>query len=364
MIRPFPFFRILSISDAPFNIRVASKLVLYFVCQLATGGLQQLFSGRGYYSEGAPYRYFGDYMSNDFLIDQILPAREVHIIAGPSGAGKTTWALQTLVLDWQHRKDVLGFKSYPVPWLYISSDRSRKSVVATLRRMNIPESEIRLVSSVDAGKYDMPSIIQLAELMTPRPEFLYIDGLLNLLPDKVHPNDNKMVSKWLADLTRKCEKENRTILGSLHSPKMKSDEWYANPRQRISGGASWAGFADTVILVEPVAPDDPSQAHHRRLMVLPRNTKEIVRDLAFNEKGRLVEADEVLNDDLMYGFILGIKPGTTFTIDRVLTTFNGTISRPSIYKMLDKLLQDGAIERLSKGLYRKNAVGGVSENPV
>jgi AAA domain-containing protein len=299
---------------------------------------------------------------NDFLIDQILPSREVHIIAGPSGAGKTTWILQTLVLDWQHGREVLGFKSFPVPWLYVSSDRSRKSVAATLKRMSIPESALRFVSAVDAGCHNIEKVIELAEKLSPRPEFLYIDGILNLLPDKVHPNDNKSVSKWLSDQTRRCDTDNRTLMGSLHSPKMKSDEWYDNPRQRISGGASWAGFADTVILVEPVSPDDESQSHHRRLLVLPRNAKQIVKNLAFNDQGRLVESDEVLNDDLIYAFIIGIKPGDTFRMERVLTIFDGTMSRPTIYKMLEKYIQSGAIERVSQGVYKR--VSGVQAEQV
>jgi hypothetical protein len=290
---------------------------------------------------------------NDFLIDQILPSREVHIIAGPSGSGKTTWALQTFVLDWQKGRDVLGFKSYPVPWAYISSDRSLDSVHATLRRLKIPNESFRKASAVDSGYHDIGQILRAMNNLAPRPQFLYLDGMLNLLPPKVHPNDNRAVSGWLADLTRLCKKENMTLMGSLHSPKMKADDWYDNPRQRISGGASWAGFADTVILVEPVSPDDPSQMHHRRLIILPRNHKEIVKNLAFNDQGRLVESDEILNDDLFYAFLISIKPGATFHVERILSVFSGTISPKTVHRMLEERIQAGEIERLSKGTYRK-----------
>jgi hypothetical protein len=289
---------------------------------------------------------------NDFLIDQILPAREVHIIAGPSGSGKTTWAFQTL-LDWQKGKDVLGYKSFPVPWAYISSDRSLDSVHATLKRLKIPLEAFRMASAVDSGLHDMRDILKAMSVVTPRPQFLYIDGMLNLLPPKVHPNDNRAVSGWLADQTRMCKKEDMTLLGSLHSPKMKTDDWYANPRQRISGGASWAGFADTVILVEPVAPDDPSQMHHRRLLVLPRNCKEIIKNLAFNDEGRLVEVEEVLNDDIFYAFLLTIKPGASFHVERIMSVFSGTISSKTVQRMLEERIQAGEIERVSKGIYRK-----------
>src|SRR5574341_2578225 len=32
-----------------------------------------------------------------FLVEGIWPSREIHLIAGPSGAGKTKWLLETLV---------------------------------------------------------------------------------------------------------------------------------------------------------------------------------------------------------------------------------------------------------------------------
>jgi hypothetical protein len=288
-----------------------------------------------------------------FLIDKILPANEVHIIAGPSGSGKTTWALQTFVLDWQHGRDVLGFRSFPVPWMYVSSDRSLKSVHATMERLKIPQDAVRTASAVDAGLHDMGKLLKVSNSLVPRPEFLYIDGMLNLLPDNVHPNDNKAVCKWLADQTRMCDREGLTIMGSLHSPKMKKDEWYDNPRQRISGGASWAGFADTIILIEPTSPDDPQAEHQRRLLVLPRNYSSISVDLVFNSEGRLIEQDRELAEGLLFAFLEAMKPDTAFTTEQVLDALGDKVSRRTIFNWLDKAAADGAIIRVCKGRYRR-----------
>lgn len=302
-------------------------------------------------------------MPQKCLIDVILPEREVSLIGGPSGSGKTTWALQTLVEDWQHGKDVLGFKSHPVPWIYVSSDRSLDSVSATMERLKIPPKEIRVISCVDEELDTMDALMKRANQESPRPQFFFIDGFLNFLPDKVSMNDNQGVAKWLKLMARNCKKSGITILGCLHSPKMKKDDYYTNPRQRISGGASWGGFSESVFLVEPISPDDVSQADQRRLLIIPRQGKMIEKHLSFNSEGRLVESEEALTDDLFYAFLLGIKPGSTFNIERLLTVFQGTISHAAAYRLLDKYLQLGAIEQVSKGIYRKISQGGMYGEP-
>jgi hypothetical protein len=287
----------------------------------------------------------------EWIIDQLFPSREVHIIAGPSGAGKTTWALQTLVWHWQKGEDVLGFKSYPVPWFYISSDRSLQSVHATMKRLGISSEEFMLTSAVDAGIHDMTYVMKAMFKANPRPKLLYIDGLLNLLPDKVHPNDNKSVCKWLADQTRRCQLEDITIIGSLHSPKMKRDEWYDNARQRISGGASWAGYADTIVLMELEDSSDPMKRDHRRLTILPRNHAEVVRHLVFTREGKLVDAEEDLRSALFDGFLLTKRQGETFsreTVALVMQTTPGTVGT-----WLTQAEKVGLIESFERGKYRK-----------
>src|SRR5258708_3308179 len=116
-----------------------------------------------------------------YLIETILPAQEVHLIGGPSGSGKSTWVLQTLVLDWQNSKPVLGFKSHPVPWIYISADRSLASVHRTLERMHIDPMLLRIYSAVDEQCTDLCTIIEKCIKMEPQPRLLVIEGLQSLI---------------------------------------------------------------------------------------------------------------------------------------------------------------------------------------
>jgi HrpA-like RNA helicase len=46
----------------------------------------------------------------EHMVDGLMPLNEVHIIAGESGAGKSTWLFQ-FIHDWQQEHPVLGRKA-------------------------------------------------------------------------------------------------------------------------------------------------------------------------------------------------------------------------------------------------------------
>src|SRR5215471_18211680 len=72
----------------------------------------------------------------------LFPMHEVSIIAGPSGAGKTTWALQFLHA-WQKGEKFFRRPSCPKPFTYLSFDRSGNGLRRTLKRLGIPLRDIR-----------------------------------------------------------------------------------------------------------------------------------------------------------------------------------------------------------------------------
>src|SRR5215831_11507548 len=94
-----------------------------------------------------------------FVVDQIFPAREVHLIAGPSGAGKTTFMFQ-LIDSWLGGGSVLGRKAHILPMCYVSCDRSRESVERTLDRIQ-PEHRPHVISLRDC-----PGVTSLAGIVS------------------------------------------------------------------------------------------------------------------------------------------------------------------------------------------------------
>src|SRR5438445_332753 len=62
-----------------------------------------------------------------YIIEGIMPAGQVHLLAGPSGGGKTTLVFQMMEAI-AKGEEFLGHKCKAVPQAYISCDRNIESV--------------------------------------------------------------------------------------------------------------------------------------------------------------------------------------------------------------------------------------------
>ena len=72
---------------------------------------------------------------DDFLVEKIFPTKRVHLIAGPVGAGKSTYIYQM----GKSILDGITFLNNPThnrgKIVYLAADRTRREAIATLRRM-------------------------------------------------------------------------------------------------------------------------------------------------------------------------------------------------------------------------------------
>lgn len=217
---------------------------------------------------------------SEFLIDVILPKGEVNLVAGPSGAGKTRWLLN-LLLDWEMGKPVFGYDSHPVPWVYVGSDRSIKSVERTLSGMGIDPNRIDTIPAWDK-EYNVNQMMDAVDKSGAKLAVIESFGSF------VEPPENgKQVKAYISRMSRWCRQKEITVIGVVESPKMKPYERYENPRQRVSGAAAWGHFSETIFLVEPTDVKDP-KLPARMLYVCPRNAPGAVYESAFDEVGRLI----------------------------------------------------------------------------
>ncbi len=215
-----------------------------------------------------------------FLVDSLIPEHEINLVAGPSGAGKTRWLLQTLK-KWEAGEPFLGHTSYPAKWCYVASDRTLASVHRTLDSMGIDPKGLNIIPAWGADYKTLPQI------------FDAINGsgaklaVIEAFGEFAEEPTGKAVRNYLAAVQRTIAKDQITLIGVVESPKMKPHERYENPRQRVSGAAAWAHFTETIFLVEPENVSDPSSPT-RRLTVCPRNREGLILKAAFDSMGRLV----------------------------------------------------------------------------
>ena len=80
-------------------------------------------------------------MLNEYLIDRILPAYQIHLLGGASGAGKTTFLLQYLrqALD---GGDWFGHKCNRMRLAYIACDRRQQEYDEKFQLMGIKPFEV------------------------------------------------------------------------------------------------------------------------------------------------------------------------------------------------------------------------------
>jgi RecA-family ATPase len=289
-----------------------------------------------------------------YLIDTILPSREVHLVGGPSGAGKTTWLFQTL-LDWQEGKDVLGYHSHPVPWVYVSTDRSDEGVKRVLDRMRVDHVKIPFVSTLGLPEDKVSSHIAAANARVPEARLFVIEGMSGLSPENSKSTNGGYTSvrRFLGGLSNLCTKGDFTIIGVVHSPKMKEDSRYSNPRQRVMGSVAWAAYTETIVLIEEAKDSDVSHKDDRSLIVLPRNSSSQFINLRF-QSGRLVSWEDELDDVFISEFFRTIGPSGMFTPVQFFDAMAKHMSESTAKRRLSDKEKAGWISLVHRGTYRVN----------
>lgn len=203
-----------------------------------------------------------------YLIDDILVQREIHLMAGVSGAGKTTWLLQSLYNDWQNGLPVLGKGSHPVPWVYIASDRSEESYHRRLTSLKIPPQNISLVPAWDRGL----TFCGVQDAIEKTDAKLAVIEAFSSFVDP--PANYHQVKCFLQHAQRWAAKRDLTIIGVMESPKMKPYEKYEHARQRVSGVSAWSHYTETVFVIEYQDKDSPKTGT-RILTVCDHNGPEL-----------------------------------------------------------------------------------------
>lgn len=292
--------------------------------------------------------------SPKYLIDDILPSREVHLLGGPSGSGKSTWWFQ-VIPEWAEGKPVLGHTSHPTPWCYVSTDRSTEGVIRTLERLGIDPSTIPFISVVDEVNDSPTNYLDLALRAFPEAKLILLEGISSLVPVNSRQGDGgyRAVTRFLRILGRLCREHDVTVWGSAHSPKMKPEDRFTNPRQRVMGSVAWGGYSESIFLIEPLGDEDRSTANRRVLTVEPRNAPPEFHDLAFNSKGRLIPFDpEADLDAIFIEEFLKKHEESGFTTAEFHSAMAKFMSERTSKRRLQELEKAHRVVLVSRGRYR------------
>lgn len=290
------------------------------------------------------------------LVDSILPFGEIHIIAGASGVGKTTWGFQFLH-DLAQGRPILGYPSHPVPFIYVSCDRSHESVVETLERLEIDPATIPYIDArtiPDDGTDSFDKLIVASRALVPGVRLIFVEAFSLMIPQKgSHLDFYRMTARYLASVAKRLARERLILIGTVHSPKQREDAKIIDPRQSILGTVAWGAFVETIIVIQRVNPMN-TKDQNRQLYLLPRNAREQSYEYDLDERGRFVEIhpeivcnsmDEAV-DRWAAGFEIGYEKFQT------QATRLG-ISRSTLDRWLHQKVDGGVLRRVAKGVYQK-----------
>lgn len=302
-----------------------------------------------------------------YIVEDLLPEGQVHLLAGPSGGGKTSLAFQLFkALEKPGERWVGREIVRPQTWAYISGDRTARSVSETQERIGVKFPVFSLVDRNLIGKNLADSILpQLSTWNGGKPDIIYIDGFTALVPG-ARLNEYGVVAEWLGGLQRYCDKQNITIIGACHTTKTKENEKYKNPRQKVAGSVAWAGFSETVILIEP--PDDENApANLRNVSLLPRNKPEEFFQMAFDDNGVLqmpekIEQETAVADMILPALFKGLEGRIDYGAIMKKAVSQG-LSRRTFDRYIARMVTDGKIERLGKGRYEIPGIRQIVDSP-
>lgn len=288
----------------------------------------------------------------EYIVDPILPVGQVHLFHGDSGANKTTMLAQML-RQIQNAEPVFGYPSVAVPMIYISLDHDEGDTIGRFQAAGLTDLEryyLDEVPNVD--------INHCWNLIKPHHKLIIIEGIAAIAGKEGRDlNDYIKVRSFLALLKQRIRPHGQAIIGTTHESKPGKAGPQASIRQRILGSVAWGAYASTLIGIER----GPEGGGHRKIYLAPRRgpEAELEADLT---NGAIVmrppkEQDAAASEtpDLTTA-ILSMQTGQEFPTKWVMEIARLTQTKErSAERILFRMVQDGWVERLEKGMFRRTS---------
>jgi hypothetical protein len=290
-------------------------------------------------------------MARRHLIEKILPARQVHLVGGPSGIGKTRWIVY-LLINWLLGKQVLGFKSYPEKMMYFATDRNEESLEETFKAFDL--NDLFIWKSLLSSKWQKIEDVIKANLGV---KLFVFDPIMLFVPGHKYI-DYGTVAQFLRHLTELCVQYDITIIGIVHTAKMKENALFVNPRERLLGSAAWGAYAETLFILGSDNFEDPENSQIRNVHVLPRNAAEFKLYWKFDNHGIPVSCSAPrtapAQDYVLSVFLDHLPVNTDLTTSELLVIASSIgMSRMTMFRMLKKAVENMDLEQVAHGIYKK-----------
>jgi archaellum biogenesis ATPase FlaH len=293
------------------------------------------------------------------IVEGILARDRLHLIAGPSGAGKTTLQGQ-MIEAISLGAPFLGHPTVTVPMLYITADRTRAEHLETCQRIGIDMDKmgVRIVTTDDYAT--LPLLYEILDKHAKEGYLVFVEPLpfflVNAQNQPGNINDPVQVARFLSTVKRRCSQGKYTILGSCHGTKSKENNNYSLMREKIAGTSAWGAYTGTNIYVEPQDPTDP-ESPFRTVHWLLRNSRSFSTQFQFTATGRLEVCQQGKSNSWaqLDKEFSNWPDDSTFTYDQLNIWIELVgCSLKTSQRWLEEKMRTGEVTRIDRGIYRKN----------
>lgn len=298
------------------------------------------------------------------VVDFTIPRRQISILAGASGAGKTTFIMQALA-HWS-RGEIFdaGFTFDATRIAYLVADRTCSEVRERAARLGIGDDKLEIYGIQDDLEFNLDLLKQphkaldvaLAKFTKPF-DLLVIDPIALFVEGNFI--DFHQVALSLMRLGRVAIKRDCTILATHHTTKMHSDWGFKRPQDRISGSGAFQGFSGTQMVLIQGLEDEKL---YDTLWVIPhmggRHEINIVRDETGEfEIFQKVDAEKMAFEEFR-ALILNQKGSGEEILTKEFFEFIDSrgLTRPITTKWAGDLIREGLVIKTGRGLYARTTL--------
>jgi hypothetical protein len=228
------------------------------------------------------------YPKHKYLVDGLFPTKEIHVITGESGVGKTSW-LFDFIDDWQHERPVLNRASHWQPFCILVNDRSQAGMQRTLERLDKHPDAYRILTFKQSTKdshrqpgIKPPTIADKIAAVLNSDKSLRVVFVEGLQVEADDGNDYGAMSRMMAGLNALCRERDVTIVATTHTSKVNAATGGAR-RTAIIGSAATPAMCETVL----VFTEAPKLPGYVLLTVQNHNGPKEEHFYRFTDKGRL-----------------------------------------------------------------------------